>query len=865
MARNMPLSSGARFGPYEILAPLGAGGMGQVYRARDTRLGRDVAIKVLPGTFSRDQERLIRFEQEARAASLLNHPNILTIYDIGVAEETPFVVSEFLEGETLRERLREGGLPPRKAIEYGLQICHGLAAVHGKGIIHRDLKPENLFLTKDGRVKILDFGLAKLTAPAEIEVGETSAPTVSLKTVSGVVMGTVGYMSPEQVRGQAADPRSDLFAFGCVFYEMLSGHRAFGGDTAADAMTAILKEDPPDLCQLNHLVSPALGRVVGRSLEKDPEERFQSARDLGFALDALSDTSRAEKTAEPPKRKLGGKIALALAAALLTIAAYLIGERMGSVRAVGQAAYHPLTFSLGTLFAARFAPDGKTVVYAAAWGGNPVRLFMTRPDGPESRPLELTGGNLFAISSSGEMAVSTECVVFYLLHCGGTLARMPLSGGGPRAVLGQVSSADWSPDGKDLAVVHEVEGHRRVEFPLGNVVYDTTEGVSSVRVSPDGEMLALAVHPAYLNDQGDVVIVDRLGKTKTTAGPWNSLEGIAWSPSGTEVWFAASVPTGAWADEIRALSPSGKQRFLLRLPGITRLHDVSRDGRILISKESWRSSLFFRGPRDSAERDLSWLDASTISDISADGSAVVFSETGEGPGAGIDTYLRNTNGSPAVLLGPGNGSALSPDQKWVLAITNAPNQLALLPTGIGETKTLATAALTDFADPGWFPDSKRVVFAGRETGKGWRMYAQDLAGGEPLPISPEINLPGPYDNNPLSPDGKFVWARDLEKKAWLYPLDGSTPRQIPITPADFWLNWGTDVRSAYVLQIEGDVLRCYAVDLSSGDRQLVKQVAAADRVGITGILGMKMTPKGDAYAYSPQTALSQLYLVTGLK
>ena len=295
------------------------------------------------------------------------------------------------------------------------------------------------------------------------------------------------------------------------------------------------------------------------------------------------------------------------------------------------------------------------------------------------------------------------------------------------------------------------------------------------------------------------------------------------------------------------------------------MHDVSRDGRVLISTENWQSSLFFRGPGDSADRDLSWLDYSNIADISADGSVVVFSEVGEGPGAAIDTYLRNTNGSPAVLLGPGNMAALSPDQKWVLAVANSPNRLELLPTGIGETKKLETAALSDFTDPGWFPDSKRVTFAGQEEGKRWRMYAQDLAGGKPVPISPEISLPGPYDNNPLSPDGKFVWARDPENKAWLYPLDGSAPRQITMTPADLWVNWGADGRSAYVIQVEGDVIRCYRIDLSSGDRRVVREVVTPDRVGGTGILGMKMTPNGDAYAYSHQTQLSQLYLVTGLK
>jgi eukaryotic-like serine/threonine-protein kinase len=863
----MALTSGAKLGPYEILSPLGEGGMGEVYRARDMRLGRDVAIKVLPAAYSADLERLRRFEQEARATSLLNHPNILTIYDIGSASGAPFVVSELLEGETLREKLRAGRLSSRKAIEYAVQVCHGLAAAHGKGIVHRDLKPENLFVTKDARVKILDFGLAKLTAPEEAVIGATSAPTAALKTETGVVMGTVGYMSPEQVRGQTADVRSDLFALGTVLYEMLSGKRAFSGDTAADTMTAILKEDPPDLSHLNNQVSSALDRAVRRCLEKDPEERFQSARDLGFTLEALSGTSSAETVIanEPPKHRWTQHIALVLTFTLLAVAALLLGQRWFVPASVLNTTYHPLTFRRGTLFNARFAPDGETVVYAAAWDGNPSRLYMTRPDSPESRPMELTGGNVLAISPSGEMAVSMGCVAFYIGYCGGTLARMPLSGGGPREVLDQVSSADWSPDGKELAVVHEAEGHRRVEFPVGNVIYDTTEGISSLRVSPDGDMISMAVHPAYLNDQGSVLILDRRGNRKTTSGPWNSIEGVSWSPDGNEVWFAASVPNGAWADELHGLSPSGKQRLLLRLPGITRMHDVSRDGRVLISKENWRSALFFRGPTDSAERDISWLDYSNIDDMSRDGSLVVFSEAGEAPGASIDAYLRKTDGAPAIRLGPGTTAAISPDQKWVLTTADSPNRLELLPTGAGETKTLSEHELNDFTDPGWFPDSKRVVFAGRQSGKRWRIYAQELTGGKPVPITPEIRAPGPYEAEPLSPDGNFVWARDFDEKAWLYPVDGSAPRPLPITQADIWVNWGPDSGSCYVLGKDGKSLKAYRINLKSGERQLVKEVVAPDRIGGTDILGMRITPDGKSYAYSHETSLSQLFLVTGLK
>ncbi len=302
----MPLLPGVRLGPYEVLAPLGAGGMGEVYRARDTRLHREVAIKVLPATFSQDVDRLRRFEGEARAASALNHPNILTIHDFGSEGSAPYVVSELLEGETLREKLAGGRIPVRKGLDYAAQIARGLAAAHEKGIVHRDLKPENLFVTKDGRVKILDFGLAKLTLPESSAVPLTEVPTQTAGTEPGLVMGTVGYMAPEQVRGLSADARSDIFSLGAVLYEMLTGGRAFRGDTPVETMNAILKEDPPGGSLSTLEISPALARIVWRCLEKSPEERYQSARDLGYALEEAEASASAPPlavTTAVPRRR----------------------------------------------------------------------------------------------------------------------------------------------------------------------------------------------------------------------------------------------------------------------------------------------------------------------------------------------------------------------------------------------------------------------------------------------------------------------------------------------------------------------------------------------------------------------------------
>ena len=401
----MTLAAGSKLGPYEILGQIGTGGMGEVWRAKDPRLGRDVAIKVLPASFSQDADRLRRFEQEARAAGVLNHPNITAVYDIGTHEGAPYVVQELLEGETLRQELAGGSLSPRKAIEHAIQIAHGLAAAHEKGIVHRDLKPENVFATNDGRVKILDFGLAKLTLPETGVALLTEIPTATAGTEPGIVLGTVGYMSPEQVRGQPADTRSDIFTFGAILYEMLSGKRAFRGDSAADTMSAILREDPPDLSLTNQNISPGLERILRHCLEKRPEQRFQSARDLAFDLESLSGLSapRLGPSALKARRRLSTPAALAALIAALAIG-MLAGWSIWKTKSPSLPIYRVLTFRRGPVWSARFAPDGQTIVYGASWDGNrKVELFSVRAESPESLRLALPEGTIASISRGGEM------------------------------------------------------------------------------------------------------------------------------------------------------------------------------------------------------------------------------------------------------------------------------------------------------------------------------------------------------------------------------------------------------------------------------------------------------------------------------
>jgi hypothetical protein len=507
------IETGTLLGRYQIVSRIGAGGMGEVYRARATRLGRDVAVKVLLRAFSADADRLRRFEQEAQAAGALNHPNVLAIYDVGTHEGSTYVVSELLEGETLRERLESGAVPVRKAIDYALQIARGLAAAHSKGIVHRDLKPENVFVTSDGRVKILDFGLAKLVERADATGSQLEAETRIAHTEPGPVMGTVGYMSPEQLRARSVDHRTDIFSFGAVLYEIISGRRAFHGETPADTISAILREDPPELSASSGVVAPALERIVRRCLEKNPEERFQSARDLALNLESLSagadgaalaaiptgavaaaaaatcevataktDSTKARRASRRlPLAAVVGAVAALVAAGAL---AYHAGQRAGRVE---PPSFRQLTFRRGTVWNARFAPDGRTVVFGATWGASPMQVFSMRADGVEARPLGLPeGASLLSVSPTGELAILVRRQYLGQFTSKGTLARVPLDGGTPREISEDVQEADWSPDGTKLAAVRWTGGGSRVEYPIGKTLYETRGYVSDLRVSPGG-------------------------------------------------------------------------------------------------------------------------------------------------------------------------------------------------------------------------------------------------------------------------------------------------------------------------------------------------------------------------------------------
>src|SRR5262245_50074857 len=679
----MALTSGSRLGPYEILSLVGSGGMGEVYRARDPRLGRDVAIKVLPSGFSVDHDRLRRFELEARSAAALNHPNILAVYDVGSNDGVPYVVSELLKGETLRVVLADGPLPVRKAIDLGAQICQGLAAAHDQRIVHRDVKPENVFVTRDGRAKLLDFGLAKLSEEAALAaVTATMSATRTADTAAGTVLGTVGYMSPEQVRAGAVDHRSDIFSFGAVLYEMLSGRRAFHGSSAADTMSAILKEDPADLTATNRAVAPALDRIVRHCLEKSPEERFQSARDIAFDLVAVSDGAGASGVQiSAPRDPRRAPRALATAGLLAGFAAVFWAG--WSLKPQAAPTFKQLTFRRGTVTAARFTPDGQTVVYSAAWQGSPhPSLYSARTDGVLSRPLDVDDADVLAISPQSDMALLQRWRRSIGWEREGMLARLALSGGASKEILDGVSSADWSSDGVSLAAIR-VGSHYQLEFPIGHVLLRPASGwLSDVHIAPDQQHVAFIEHPQLGDDRGGVAVVDLKGEKRSLSSGWSSLAGLAWSASGTEIWFTAS-DTGLNRG-LYAVTLSGRLRTVLRVPGSLVLFDISRDGRALIGEGAVRLEVMGLTPGSSRERDLTWLDWSESRALTADGRWLLLDEQGVGGGRDYSIYVRKTDGSPAARLGDGDAFSISSDGKWILAVAaGGSDSVQLLPTGAG--------------------------------------------------------------------------------------------------------------------------------------------------------------------------------------
>jgi serine/threonine protein kinase/Tol biopolymer transport system component len=753
----MPLTPGVRLGPYEILAPVGAGGMGEVYRAHDSRLARDVALKTLPWLFSTDAERLTRFEQEARAAAALNHPNIIAVYDVGQHDGAPYVVSELLVGNTLRELLTGGAMPVRRVAEYAIQIASGLAAAHEKGIVHRDLKPENIFVTADGQLKILDFGLAKLTQPERAASAARDMPTTPPNTQAGVILGTAGYMSPEQVRGQAVNGLSDIFALGAIVSEMLSGQRAFRGETAMDAMTSVLREDPPDLSRVIPAVPPALVRIVDRCLEKTPARRFKSADDLAFALDALSTHSSASAAVviragknTSPRWWIAAAAMLAVLITAVAIAAYRswpAGAVLPTLRVeiTTPATYDQVSFAL--------SPDGERIAFVASSNGRPTLWVRSLRTG-SSRELRGTDGAMFPFWSPDSATIG--------FFASDALNSIDVDGGSFRAIARAPvgTGGSWSRDGTILFTPVPDAGIMRVSAAGGSVAFlpgsqPAKGGQRFPQFLPDGKhfiyfIADVANRGVYVGNidtperrrlfdaDAAAVFVPPASLLLVRAGTLfaQRLDPTSWTIDGAAVPVAESVMLDAVG--AAAISASATGSILYRAGGANR------------------------------QRQLAWFDRS---------------------GKALGNAYAPDAASP---LNP----VLSPDGR----------QVALNRTVNGNTDIwlldLSRAVLTRFTSdptpeifPIWSPDGRQLAYGATDlkSGGGFNLAAKAVAQtGAAMTLLDEIDTGVPVD---WSRDGRYILYRKIALLArtdavvgsdlWASPVDRNVPPfAIAKTPFD---------------------------------------------------------------------------------
>jgi eukaryotic-like serine/threonine-protein kinase len=876
----MVLTLGSRLGPYEVYAPLGAGGMGEVYRARDSKLNRDVAIKILPEALAADPLALARFEREAQAVAALSHPNILAIHDFGREHDTAYAVMELLEGETLRARLAHGALPARKAVELAGQIAEGLAAAHEKGIVHRDLKPENVFITHDGRAKVLDFGLAKRADSA-------SSPSASMQATSGhtgpgMVLGTAAYMSPEQVRGEAVDHRSDIFSFGAVLYEMLCGRQAFGRETATESMTAILKEDPPEIAIAGPGASPGLQRIVQHCVEKKPGERFQSARDIAFALQALSGTSSGSASiredvplTRPAMRRMIGPLIGALAGALLALVAlkYVQGRQAGS--AVAQPplpSFRKLTFGRGAIDGARFVPGSRDIAYSARWQGSPSTVYLLREGSVEPRALDAPGALLLATSAQGGAAVMTAPALNNGL-IEGPLSVLPLAGGGPREISRIALNADFAEDGAEVCLITRGEGNGfQLEWPPGEVLLKpSSDPLRNPRLR--GGRLAFFEASAAAVTDGEIRVVSKGGQPRTLLR-CTGFTSLAWGPDGQEIWFSTS---DGHESQIRAVTLEGRARLMARYPGRVDLVDVDAAGRGLVIASTQVRQAYGRAPHGERDVDLTWLDAQTPVALGADGSQVLLARSGDWEmGNHVGLYLRSLDRGPATNLGTGSLDAdISRDGRWVAALdTDAKGQagVRLIPTGAGVSRWYPVTGAAVNADGVWLhPAGHSVYLVDEVTASLSRL---DLATGT---LTPKV-VPGVVGYNMglkgISPNGQRLLLTDMSRSSpderlfTFLVFDGEGVQPKPTKGnlrTEVAAGWADNNREVYLYDRNAIPAKVVRWDPLTGARRPFLEIMPSDPAGVWGISNLTITPSGNAYAYSVARKFSDLYLVEGLK
>ncbi len=846
--------AGKQIGPYQITGIVGKGGMGRVFKARDTQLNRSVAMKVLPAGHFSNPERKKRFLDEAKSASALNHPNIITIHGILEQDGTDFIVMEYVSGKTLDRFIGHRGLTLKQAVKYAVEIADGLAAAHAAGIVHRDIKPSNIMVSEQHRVKILDFGLAKQTEQAETSQDASIAAEAPL-TNPGLVFGTAAYMSPEQAEGKRVDARSDIFSFGALLYEMVTGRRAFQGQSTVSIMAAVLNQQPPTPRALVATLPAELERVILRCLKKEPERRIQHMDDVKLSLeDVLQEIDSPSAPAPAQKRTSRAWLTAAICVAAVAVAfGAWLGRRTFQKK---QITFQRLTFQRGDILGARFASAG-TFVYAAEWNGAPSTLFSAQLGNREARNLGLPSGNIMSVSRNGNLAI--------LIGAGnaltqGVLAEVPLGGGVPHQLLENVSAADWDRTGESIAVVRTVEGHYHIEYPIGTVLYNTqsTRAPSYLRISPKNGLLAFFEY----TDAGDysIEVIGSGHPNQVLSTGWRRIGGLDWAPNGRELWFAGAR-TGA-DPGVYAVDLSSRERMLLQTGGIPILHDVAADGRLLLSSADSRLGMRCLTPESGGERELSWLDASSIKGISDDGNTVLFLELSYGKGRSPAIYIRHTDGSPAFKLGYGTQAVLSPDGRWVACLQEetGTSQLVLLPTGPGEKKTLALGDIRPERFE-WFPDSDRILLVGSAPNQPVRTYVLSLSGKKPTPITP-----AGVRASRVSPDAQAVVVIS-EDTIYIRSLKTGEQTSLgPIEAGESVISWSADGRYLFIQHdtSENRSSKIIRMDVHSGKKEVWRELRPPDP-GAYVFGQVCLTPDAKSYGFSYQRDLETLYLVKGVR
>ena len=809
---------------YRIERELGAGGMATVYLAHDLKHDRRVAIKVLrpelAAVIGAD-----RFLSEIKTTANLQHPHILALHDSGQADSFLFYVMPFVEGESLRDRLaREKQLPIADAVRIATEVAGALDYAHRHGIIHRDIKPENILL-HDGRALVADFGIALAATSAGHRMTET-----------GMSLGTPHYMSPEQAMGdRELTPRSDVYALGAMTYEMLLGEPPFTGPTAQSIVAKVISEKPAPLIARRERVPQVVEDAVLTALEKLPADRFATTAQFAEALtrpDTAGTVTRrgmqgTEAIARPWLRDRRSIVALSVAAAALAVVAVLV--RRGGADTLDRVVFTQQTFVPQAIFNARFAPDGQTIVYSAALEGNQTQLYLIRPDFPAASPLGPPNTHLLAVSSKGDLAVLTGARFLRHRLFSGTLARMPLGGGAPRELLTDVREADWSPDGSALAIIHEVGGKDRLEYPIGKVLYESPGYLSDPRVSPGGDAIALFEHPYRYDDRGAVILVDRGGHRTVLSDGYDAMEGLAWAPDGRAVLLSGTQ--GERGMQVRSVDLHGRSRQRLPSPGVLTMQDVARGGggRWLVTTDDQQDRVFVRAPGAQADRDVSWLDRSQLPVISEDGKFVVFTNAGADAGVNYATMLRKTDGTPVVRLAEGFPAGLSFDGRWLLVIIpSGQQQLMLYPTGPGQPRRLDHGEFQNINYAQFFPGGQQLLVCGNEPGRAPRCYARALDGGALRPVTAEGT-----DAGFVSPDGREIVGRLTSHGFRVYPTDGGAPREVPsLKPEDQVFGWAREGGAVWVGNPNEIPMRIERLDLASGRRTLLEVIAPPNRSGL---------------------------------